>query len=185
MDYDYIVLYDSSTGNTKKLATEIFTSLPGRDKDLLPINEYRPDHTADIYFIGFRTNRGSCSVEMMDFLSTLHEKKIALFGTCGMGDSPIYYNDIIRRVSVWLPDDNEFLGSFMCLGKMPIKIRKYYEDSYAEAENKGQVARLLHYYDEAMIHPNHTDFDNAADFARGIIEKRKTLPSERDASWNL
>ena len=46
MDYDYIVLYDSSTGNTKKLATEIFTSLPGRDKDLLPINEYRPDHTA-------------------------------------------------------------------------------------------------------------------------------------------
>ena len=31
---DYLVVYESETGNTKKIATEIFASLPGMSKDL-------------------------------------------------------------------------------------------------------------------------------------------------------
>ena len=34
---DYLVVYDSETGNTKKIATEIFASLPGMSKDLLDV----------------------------------------------------------------------------------------------------------------------------------------------------
>ena len=53
MRYDYIVLYASQTGNTKKLATEIFSMLPGRDKDLKPIEEFSADQETETYFIGF------------------------------------------------------------------------------------------------------------------------------------
>ncbi len=36
---DYLVVYDSETGNTKKIATEIFASLPGMSKDLINLHE--------------------------------------------------------------------------------------------------------------------------------------------------
>ena len=36
---DYMVLYQSETGNTKKLATSIFAALPGMAKDLRGIDE--------------------------------------------------------------------------------------------------------------------------------------------------
>ena len=36
---DYMVLYQSETGNTKKLATSIFAALPGMAKDLRSIDE--------------------------------------------------------------------------------------------------------------------------------------------------
>lgn len=45
----------------------------------------KPDYDmGDIYFIGFWTDRGSASVEVLDYLGSLQGKKIALFGTCGM-----------------------------------------------------------------------------------------------------
>ena len=36
---DYLVVYESETGNTKKIATEIFASLPGMSKDLINLHE--------------------------------------------------------------------------------------------------------------------------------------------------
>ena len=35
---DYLVVYESETGNTKKIATEIFASLPGMSKDLINLH---------------------------------------------------------------------------------------------------------------------------------------------------
>ncbi len=49
---DYMVLYASVTGNTKKIATEIFSALPGMSKDMQNIEEYR-GKDAEIFFIGF------------------------------------------------------------------------------------------------------------------------------------
>ena len=36
-----IVIYSSQTGNTRKLATQIFAAIPGDSKDLKNIDEYR------------------------------------------------------------------------------------------------------------------------------------------------
>ena len=89
---DYLVLYQSESGNTKKIAASIFSRLPGNSKDLIDIDTDKTIPEANVYFIGFCVHRGSCSMEVSDFLSDLSGKQIALFGTCGMGDSP----DIIR-----------------------------------------------------------------------------------------
>ena len=50
---DYLVVYDSETGNTKKIATEIFASLPGMSKDLINLHERTDFPEAKIYFVGF------------------------------------------------------------------------------------------------------------------------------------
>ena len=124
---DYLVLYQSESGNTKKIAASIFSRLPGNSKDLIDIDTDKTIPEANVYFIGFCVHRGSCSMEVSDFLSDLSGKQIALFGTCGMGDSPEYYKDIAGRVSAWIEADNDYLGYFICQGKMPQKVRMKYE----------------------------------------------------------
>mgnify|MGYP000236593572 FL=1 len=56
---DYLVVYDSETGNTKKIATEIFASLPGMSKDLINLHERTDFPEAKIYFVGFCVHRGT------------------------------------------------------------------------------------------------------------------------------
>ena len=56
---DYLVVYESETGNTKKIATEIFASLPGMSKDLINLHERTDFPEAKIYFVGFCVHRGS------------------------------------------------------------------------------------------------------------------------------
>ena len=74
-----IVIYSSQTGNTRKLATQIFAAIPGDSKDLKNIDEYR-EKDAELYFVGFWVDRGDCDEKTVELLSGLHGKKIALFG---------------------------------------------------------------------------------------------------------
>ena len=99
---EYLVLYDSESGNTKKIAAAIFSRLPGNSKDLIDINTDKTIPEARVYFIGFCVHRGTCSLRVSDFLGDLSGKAIALFGTCGMGDSPEYYKRIEQSVSAWI-----------------------------------------------------------------------------------
>lgn len=47
---DYLVLYQSETGNTRKLAATIFSRLPGNSKDLIDITTDKTIPEAKIYF---------------------------------------------------------------------------------------------------------------------------------------
>lgn len=94
---DYLVLYQSDSGNTKKIAAAIFARLPGTSKDLIDINTDKTIPEANIYFVGFCVHRGTCSMAVSDLLSSLGGKQIALFATCGMGNSPEYYKTIEKK----------------------------------------------------------------------------------------
>ena len=167
---DYLVVYESETGNTKKIATEIFASLPGMSKDLINLHERTDFPEAKIYFVGFCVHRGTCSLEMS-------YKSVALFGTCGAGNSLEYYKKIASSVRIWLEDDNRYLGSFICQGKMPLAVRQKYESLLNTPEDCDcqQIRRQLQNFDEAMIHPTRTDLENAALFATECIEKVKSV----------
>ena len=145
---DYLVVYDSETGNTKKIATEIFASLPGMSKDLINLHERTDFPEAKIYFVGFCVHRGTCRLEIGNFLSGLSDKSVALF-----------------------------LGSFICQGKMPLAVRQKYESLLNTPKDCDcqQIRRQLQNFDEAMIHPTRTDLENAALFATECIEKVKSL----------
>ena len=97
---DYLVVYESETGNTKKIATEIFASLPGMSKDLINLHERTDFPEAKIYFVGFCVHRGTCSLEIGNFLSGLSYKSVALFGTCGARKQP----GILQKDRIQCPD---------------------------------------------------------------------------------
>ena len=63
-------------------------------------------------------------MDVADVLEMLEGKKIALFGTCGMGNTQEYYGKIRKNVDVWMPEKYEDRGFFMCQGRMNDEIKK-------------------------------------------------------------
>ena len=165
---DYLVLYQSETGNTKKIAATIFSRLPGNSKDLIDITTDKPIPEAEVYFIGFCVHRGTCSMAVSDFINDLSGKQIALFGTCGMGNAPEYYKAIENSVSAWIETDNDYLGAFICQGKMPMQVRQKYENMRT-SENAPQVDGFIRNFDCAMTHPDREDLKKAQEFALSCI----------------
>lgn len=167
---EYLVLYQSESGNTKKIAATIFSHLPGTSKDLIDITTNKTIPEARVYFIGFCVHCGSCSMIVSDFLSALSGKRIALFGTCGMGNSSAYYSSIEHSANVWIESDNEYLGAFFCQGKMPQKVRQKYE-SIRTTENASQIRLCLRNFDEALTHPDSLDLEHAKVFVEKTLKK--------------
>ncbi|MGL6201838.1 MAG: flavodoxin family protein BilS [Lachnospiraceae bacterium] len=168
---DYIVLYQSETGNTKKLATEIFASLPGMAKDLISIDEGKHIPEAKTYFVGFCVHHGTCTLEIGNLLSDLSAKNVALFGTCGISNCADYYKSIENSVSIWLEDDNAYLGAFICQGKMPLKIRQKFEKMMTKQGcDADKIKKQLQNFDEAMIHPTEEDVKNVREFAAECLK---------------
>lgn len=164
------VLYKSRTGNTEKLAKAIFEEIPGKNKDIAPFQGQTDYNMGDLYFIGFWTDRGSASMDVLDFLGSLQGKRIALFGTCGMGQSLEYYKKIEENVRVFIENDNIYLGAYICQGKMPMAVREKYE-KMKNPRNEKQVEAMIQNFDMAMLHPNEKDLAGAKKFVKEIFEK--------------
>lgn len=165
----YKVLFSSRTGNTEKVAVKIFEAIEDSSKDIQKIEAFEGEDDAEVYFIGFWADRGSCSMDVMDCLDGIHGKKIALFGTCGMGSNKEYYDGIEASVSAFIPDDNEYLGIFLCQGKMPIQVRKKYEEMLERNPEDEKAKFMVRNFNEAMLHPNQEDLNKASAFARKIV----------------
>lgn len=167
---DYLVLYSSESGNTKKIAATIFSSLPGNSKDLIDITTDKTIPEANVYFVGFCVHCGTCSMDVSDFINDLSGKAIALFGTCGMGSSPDYFKAIENSVNAWIESDNDYLGAFICQGKMPQKVRQKYVSKRTET-NKEQIDFYIQNFDEALTHPDSLDMEHAKVFVQKCLEK--------------
>ncbi len=167
---DCLVVYASETGNTKMIADEIYRALPTDSKKLIDVRSWNGAHDAGTYFIGFWTNRGTCSLETIDLLSSLHGKKVALFGTCGMGNTEEYYKKIEKNALAWLDDDNVFLGSYFCQGKMPMAVKDKYI-SLRDRCDPEQIASMIKAFDDALSHPDRQDLLKANVFVDDVYRK--------------
>lgn len=176
------VVYDSKTGNTKKVADAIYSALPiSAERDILDIHDYRSeeDDGWDLYFVGFWIRRSSASVEVLQRLSQLHHCGIALFGTCGI--LPVDASgamSLAETVSVWIPEDSRYLGSFLCRGRMDISVRNCCAAKRGTPEDGGRIDQFLRAFDEAMLHPDAADLAAAGEFARNTVKKLQTFAQE-------
>ena len=69
-----------------------------------------------IFVCGFVWKR-RLPIEVQELLKKVHNRQIALFGTCGFGQSQEYYDRIVENVKQWIPKDNSCLGGFSLHGK--------------------------------------------------------------------
>lgn len=173
---EYLVIYSSQTGNTQKLALEIFEALPGRSKDIQKLEERSGE--ADTYFVGFWNDKGICGRDVLDFLEGLHGKNVALFGTCGMGKDRKYCRQVARRVEALIPEDNRYLGSFLCAGKVSPQALEQFR-AVQRVRDSHEIRELVQAYREAMLHPDEKDLRNARTFAQEIAREKE----ERNRLW--
>ena len=172
----FVVIYASETGNTRTVAEEVFSAIRSDDKALIDIRSFDGRLDADVYFIGYWVNHLTCSIEIMDLLSSLHGKHVALFATCGLGDSSDYYRQLENNVTVFLPADNNYLGAFYCRGKMPSEIRRRYEEARGtfrgtekDAVYDDVLTRMIDSFDEAFVHPDKQDLLKANLFVDDVF----------------
>jgi flavodoxin len=149
----YSIVYSSQTGNTALLAQQIKAAVP--EKDLIFFGDPETAAPADLIFVGFWTDRGSCDARTAAFLHTLRGQKVFLFGTAGFGGSETYFSQILARVSAELDSSDTVAGSYMCQGKMPLSVRRRYEAMQAAQPEKMQA--LIENFDRALTHPDQAD----------------------------
>ena len=160
----YLIVYDSKTGNTQYLAETLHSYLKDESKDIMTVDEFNDSPVeAEVYFVGFWTSRGSCSLAVTDALEQMEGAKIVMFGTCGMGNSPEYYKQIQSRVSVWVPDESQLLGFFLCQGSITEEVWEYYQKTL-ESMKPDQRQEIQRNYEEGKTHPDYLDLGNFTEF---------------------
>lgn len=148
----YSVVYTSPTGNTKQLADQIQQVLPQEQCCYCGAPDQQATQ-AELIFVGFWTDKGSCDAKTAEFLQQLTEKKVFLFGTAGFGMEQAYFDRILSNVKQNLPQSNQLVGTYMCQGKMPMTVRKRYETT----QDLPNREMLIENFDRALSHPNEDD----------------------------
>ena len=160
----YAIVYSSNTGNTRQLAETIQSKIPAGQL----IYQGAPDPAAlqaDVLFVGFWTDKGSCDEKIAEFLKQTEGKTVCLFGTAGFGQSRQYFDQILDRVRENLPEGGMYKGGFMCQGRMPKAVRARYEAMEQKEPENPRYKMLIENFDAALAHPDANDLQAAANWA--------------------
>lgn len=125
---------------------------------------------ADVVFVGFWCDKGSCSPAVQHFLQGLAGKRVFLFGTCGFGESDEYFARILERVRAYLPADAQYIGGAMCQGKMGMGVKRRYEGMLEKDPENAQARMLIDNWNKAQSHPNEDDVSRIAAAAKEALE---------------
>ena len=125
---------------------------------------------ADVVFVGFWCDKGSCSTAVQHFLQGLVGKRVFLFGTCGFGESDEYFAQILDRVRAYLPADAQYIGGAMCQGKMGMGVKRRYEGMLEKDPENAQARMLIDNWNKAQSHPNEDDVSRIAAAAKEALE---------------
>ena len=153
----YAIVYSSMTGNTALLARTVRETLPGD----ACVWFGAPDPKAleaDTVYVGFWTDKGTCSAEIAQFLQQLTTQRLFLFATAGFGGDAAYFARILGRAEELVRPGVPVIGTFMCQGKMPASVRARYETM----EDAGRRQAMLDNFDRAASHPDGEDLSALA-----------------------
>jgi len=128
----FAVIYDSETGNTKKVALEIYDTIGYRDKEIVNLSEDDEIPNADVYFVGFPVHQRNCGLKIIDCLEQIETGKVVLFATCGMLQTEAYREKLEAKFSIWISDDAEYLGLFLCQGETSIQQQKRFLETHPD-----------------------------------------------------
>lgn len=167
----YIVLYSSRTGNTKKIAEAISSVLPVATP-CLPVGEAPADLNAyDCVFAGFWVDRGSADPEAQQLLRRLEHPRVALFATLGADPRSEHAADSLRNAAALRPGGQPPVHSFICQGKVDPQLieqmKKMFPAGHPHAVDEKREA--LH--KEASKHPDEADLAAAKAFATETVKR--------------
>lgn len=162
----YAVIYQSKSGNTRKIAEEIYEALSTNEKEIYDIDSDKNMPEADIYFIGFGIHNNSCSMDIINCFDEISGSRFAIFATCGYVPTQQYKGKLERQLDVWMPEDADYLGMFLCQGNVERDRRTIMIGQMPSQEDK-----LRQMFEVGSSHPDEDDLSKAGEFAKGIQVK--------------
>lgn len=160
----YAVIYQSKSGNTEMLAKQIYRTLGSEDKEIIDLDSTSEIPEADVYFVGFGIHDYSCSMNVLDTFEKITGGQIALFATCGYMPTDKYKANLEKNLDVWLPDEAEYLGMFLCQGNVQADRREIMLEKMP-----GKEKELNRMFEVGSTHPNQDDLMASADFTARIL----------------
>ncbi|MCK9275156.1 MAG: flavodoxin family protein [Syntrophales bacterium] len=158
-----LIVYQSKTGNTEKVARSIYDAL-NVGKEILPVSEVKDVTGYDLVFCGFPVIAHSVPEKMSRFIKGLPEgQKVALFATHGSlrgGTLPKQAFESAAGLTLNL----DVLGQFGCRGKVDSRV---IEALLEKPEHRAWAEEAQ----GAQNNPDATDLADAADFAINMLGK--------------
>lgn len=162
----YAVIYQSATGNTRLLAEYLYRDLRTGEKTIRDLDADGDFPDADVYLVFFGVRNEACSADIIHCLERLENKKIALFATCGFTPKDTYKKKLERALTVWLPENSEYLGMFLCQGQVPSEQQ---ERMLEAAPLWEEPMRAM--FEEGEYRPGLEDLQAGSAFLQRITEK--------------
>lgn len=160
----YAIICCSRTGNTARLAERARRAL-----DAAGAEEASSPADADVTLLGSWTDKGGLDPSLADALPALAGRRVFIFGTCGFGGDPAYYDRVLDSFASALPAGAEVVGRYMCQGQMPPAVRERYV-TMAE-KDPARFEPMIENFDRALGHPDDADLAGLVDAlaAAGLV----------------
>jgi len=160
-----LVTYSSLTGNTKRLAEEIYEGIEGSSKTLLPMKEVENTDGYDVVLVGYWVDKGGPNHEAAKFLEALKDKKVGLFATLGYWpDTEHGWSSLINGENL-VKEHNKVIGKYVCQGKLSEKIISMFE-KLPEDNPHAITDEKRRRYAIAQNHPSEADIRHGAELFR-------------------
>jgi len=163
----YFITYMDSRENSAKLAEEIWSALPAKERQMVYLPGARMDEEMleqDVYFICFDYNRNVIPLEVMELITNLEGKCFACFVTSGFSEADYIREKLEQELEAFLPDDGDFRGIFLCGGCFPENIVKNAENVCKTDKDNKYAQFVLMNHEKTKNHPDAGDITDLWDF---------------------
>ena len=168
-----LVVFSTSTGNTRKIADAIFSALKDKDKKIIDVNEI---NTVDInefekIIIGGWIDKGEIDEKAKEFLAKLKNKKLGLFVTMGGNPETDRAKNCFQEIKKSLEKNGNIVEkTFVCQGAInPNLINKFREmTKQGIAGSFAATPEREARWAEAAKHPDEKDIENAKKIFEGL-----------------
>ena len=105
-------------------------------------------------------------MKIIECLEQIETGKMVLFATCGLTPTEAYREKLEDKLSVWISDDVEYIGLFLCQGETTVNQQKRFIDTHPDISS--ELSKMLI---NGMGHPDENDLLQASQFTEQILRK--------------
>ena len=168
-----LVVFSTSTGNTRKIADAIFSVLKDTDKKIVNVNEINTVNMNEFekIIIGGWIDKGEIDEKSKEFLTNLKNKKLGLFLTMGGNPEIDRAKKCVQKVRELLEKNGNIVEkTFVCQGAInPNLINKFREmTKQGTAGPFAATPEREARWAEAAKHPDEKDMENAKRIFGGL-----------------
>jgi flavodoxin len=169
-----LIVYSSKTGNTRKLAEGIHRGLAealgaGQGVRIGAVEENPDSVGADWILLGFWADRGNADQKALQYLKSLENRKVGLFGTLGAYPDSDHARDISKKVKEQVEEKNTALGCFLCQGRIDPALTERFKSLPADNPHAMTPERMKR-HEEAAKHPDEKDIEAAVAACLSMIK---------------